>query len=705
MKQFSFRMLLVFFILAGLVGGLAFEPTHSAMAQSTDASTSICVVTPPNAENFPDVTLEIRAIDQKYQSIPGITSSAIQVLDNEKKAEVTSLISNARGVGADIYFVIDQGNRTDQTVVKAALKRFGEKFMIDGKDRVTIITNKTDSRRNNPRVLLPMTNSLTDFIAAVNSLPVESDRGFFTAYYAHTEALNQIRGDSAIGCSRPRYLISIMGDDELSSSQVSSVSALAVQLRVPVHVVHVRHNGAYRNSTLYEQLSKMTYGLYEQVDSAKTGDFTQLDASIFTTIMNSRQSYTLQYRAVDGTSGSHKVNVQWSAQTVSSTTNTTEYTVTVIEPAVTLSIPTEGAVIVRTATQQIEKGFLYDIDTQTVQFQVDWPDGHPRRLVTAELLVQSQMGTATAASVVPSDLGSLSFEWDLRDLAKEGDNPVVLQVRVVDELGITALSQPVNVIVRNIIPSGMTSSLDDPFTRYLLIGLGALVFVLLVVVIIFWRRLSKLASSGAIGQMVNQVKKTILSGFKRGKPLAVLKVLDGPSNLIGKELPIFSENVTLGRDPQQADFTFYENANSTISGLHARLERVNGQWRLVAISKSGQETFLDDEALPMRQPVAIRDGQVFRMGYPAQQCVELEFHTTQTEEMQKTPAKPSRVTHLYDDESSPEKNKREQEPDRPRKTRSNAGDDTTLDDFPEFISPKDEVKTDYDDYFDSLRNR
>lgn len=700
MRRLSLQFLMVLIVLASLMGGFSIMPAHSAAAQSTNANSSICVVTLPDASNFPDVTLEIRAIDQKYQSIAGMTSSAIQVLDNEKKAAVTSLVSSTNGVGADIYFVIDQGNRTDQSVVRAALKRFGEKFMVDGKDRVTIITNRVDARRNNPHVLLPMTNSLTDFISAVNSLPAESDDAYISAYAAHAEALNQLRGDTAIGCSRPRFLVSIIADEELNNSEVSSISALALQLRVPVQVVHVQHHGAYSDSSRYEQLATVTYGQYQQVNRTKEGDFTQLDPTIFSTIINSRQSYKLQYRSAEGTSGSHTISVQWTSQPLSSVSNTTEYTVIVNEPAITLSTPAEGTVMERTATQQTENGFLYDIDTQTVQFQVDWPDGHPRRLVSADLQVQSQIGTAMAASVVPSNLDSLSFEWDMRDLATEGDNPVVLQVSATDELGFVVMSQPVNLIVRNTIPSGMATSLADPFTRYLLIGLGVLVLVLLVVVIVFWKKLSKMASNGAIGQVVGKVRKTILAGLKRGKPVAMLKVLDGPASVVGKELPIFTENVTLGRDPEQANFTFYENANSTISGLHARLEKINGQWRLSAISRSGQETFLNDEALPMMQPVPIIDGQVFRMGYPAQQCVELEFHVIVKAE----PAKPARGTRLYDDEQSIIEKSNGGKSHDLRKTNTHAGDDGDMG-LPDISDKQDAKKTDFDDFFESLRDR
>jgi len=107
--------------------------------------------------------------------------------------------------------------------------------------------------------------------------------------------------------------------------------------------------------------------------------------------------------------------------------------------------------------------------------------------------------------------------------------------------------------------------------------------------------------------------------------LAVLKVMDGPGKLIGQELKIYTESVRLGRDPTQSDFSFYADANSSISGLHAKIERINSDWRIVALSQSGNETFLDGEALPMMEPRPIRDGQVIRLGYLGQQSVDLEF--------------------------------------------------------------------------------
>lgn len=88
---------------------------------------------------------------------------------------------------------------------------------------------------------------------------------------------------------------------------------------------------------------------------------------------------------------------------------------------------------------------------------------------------------------------------------------------------------------------------------------------------------------------VEKVRVTIVGGGKRGKPLATLKVTEGPQGMVGQELKIFTEFVKLGRDPERADMTFYSpEVNSSVSGLHARIERVNNSWRIVSLSQSSE---------------------------------------------------------------------------------------------------------------------
>lgn len=687
------RIIVLLSLVMGAFGSLFAIPTGSASADSsTTSNASICIVTTPDTQNYPEVSLDIRALDQRLNNIPNVSASIISVADNGKTVAPTELVSNTAGAGADVYFLIDQGNRTNQTLVRSLMKRFGEKFMIDGKDRVTIITDLTDGKRNNPYVYLPLTTSIADFLSAVNNLPSESAKAYVTTYDAQTAALNQLRGDSTNGCSRPRYIVAIMGDDEINSTEINKITALAIQLRVPIHVVHVARDNAFNSSYEYQRLADSTYGTYVQVSQGKEGD-TQLDQNVFSNIQNSRQTYSLKYRSAEGSSGNHSVSVQWSSQPLATSTNTTEYSIDLSPATITMVTPTEGSILERTATQQSVNGFLYDIDSETIQFTADWTDGHPRNIVAAELLVKNQKGTEMSVAMQPSNQGALTFEWDMRELGTEGDNPVTLQVKATDELGLTSLSQPVSLIVRNTIPTGLAGAIADPVTRIILIGLALIVVVLIVLVIKFRKQLSTFASSGAVGNAINQVRKTILGGAKRGKPLVMLKVLEGPKNLVGEELKVYADSVKLGRDPAQAQYTFYSDTESSVSGLHARLERVNGQWRLVAISKSGQETFIDGRAIPMMEPCPIHDGQVIRLGYPAQQCVELEFNLVSSSESEK----PINMTDLSREEGGKRRVTKLTDPA--------PEDDLDLQTISDLKKGNGKNSDDFDDFFQSLRDQ
>jgi hypothetical protein len=88
------------------------------------------------------------------------------------------------------------------------------------------------------------------------------------------------------------------------------------------------------------------------------------------------------------------------------------------------------------------------------------------------------------------------------------------------------------------------------------------------------------------------------------------------------------------------------------------------------------------------------------MGYPAQQCVELEFHVI----MKAEPDKPARGTRLYDDEQSIVEKSNGGKSHNPRKTNTHAGDDGDMG-LPDISDKQDAKKTDFDDFFESLRDR
>lgn len=154
---------------------------------------------------------------------------------------------------------------------------------------------------------------------------------------------------------------------------------------------------------------------------------------------------------------------------------------------------------------------------------------------------------------------------------------------------------------------------------------------ILTISVILWRRGGRTVQR--VKNVAENIRKTIVGGGRRGRPLASLHIVAGPLDLLHQNLNIYTERINLGRDPQQADLAFYSPSSKTsISGLHARIERMNGAWQIVAVSGSQSETFVENKAIPFHQPYPIYDGQIIRLGYPAQQPVEFEFQTDLSQE-------------------------------------------------------------------------
>lgn len=123
------------------------------------------------------------------------------------------------------------------------------------------------------------------------------------------------------------------------------------------------------------------------------------------------------------------------------------------------------------------------------------------------------------------------------------------------------------------------------------------------------------------------VEKTFaIFGSKRGKtPLASLIVLEGPTELVGQELQIFSRTVRLGRDPRQTDLTLYTDRNSSVRRLHARIEHTGDAWQIVTVPESGAETFVNGQAIPVDVPQRLSFGDRIQLGYTGQDPVVLQW--------------------------------------------------------------------------------
>jgi len=266
-------------------------------------------------------------------------------------------------------------------------------------------------------------------------------------------------------------------------------------------------------------------------------------------------------------------------RTTSKTLDQSTYIVTLQPPIVIIDRPSA-------ADEHVRKAETFDADmtiVQPVSYQVvahvEWPDGYPRSLTSAQFY---KNGMVEGAPLQSPEENNITFSWNLGIYRDEIEKtPVQLQVGVLDELGFEAKSGVVINFVTVIIPPApkatprpeptvVVTSLDpcDEISQESLLGKAkyylcilkdyagyfalvlALVAVLLAVV--FRRPLADVA-----GQAVEGVREVIVSLTKPanlGEVGAYLRVVKGEDSLIDKPIPLYINTVTpVGRDMRQSE--------------------------------------------------------------------------------------------------------------------------------------------------------
>jgi len=617
------RIIVLFFVTTLLL--MTTRPGEALNLKSASvqdlANLNLCITDIPITGGFPTVKINFRAFDQALNPVNNISDQDLRVSENGQPALPTDsgMQSNALGLGVDFYFVIDRGNRTDQSLVKSILDTFVGNYN-DSKDTAKVVVDDG----NGAQIYFPSPTA-TKLSTAIANFPTTKVGSPRFADEAVRYVLNDINS-SFNTCQKAKILFLIVGDDAITKELVPEVVQGIKKSFTKIIVFHIANprDGSFGSRSYYEQMAVDSGGQYLQI--VPTGDMGRF---IFNTIASYRQSYTASYRTQNGSSGSHEITLFYKGANIP-TKGSNTYTVTVLQPTATLEAPTS---VERAAKQLVDTGYLYDETSKTLTVKVDFPDGYKRDISSKGTLIISRSGQGDLSlpiDLVPISDTSYQFAWDLASVGDQPRSDVALRVELVDELALTFASQDTPVTVLNHIPFSLMTE------RYLVYIMAGIVFLLVIALIVMWRKLGNLAVRGreAISNVAGAVRKTIMGGGKRGKPLASLKIIDGPPSMINQELKVFSESVKLGRDPQKADMTFYApDANSSISGLHARIEKVNGRWRIVALSQSGSETFIDDMAIPFNEPQPLHSGQTIRLGYLAQQPVVFTFTSEASNEV------------------------------------------------------------------------
>lgn len=345
-----------------------------------------------------------------------------------------------------------------------------------------------------------------------------------------------------------------------------------------------------------------------------------------------RTSYRLAYRSMLTRSGEHELALTVEINQQSVTLDPLRFVLEVAPPNPFLLSPPARLERSWQPPTTRQAATLQPL-SQPFEIVVEFPDGYPRRLQAARLLVDGQVVAENLAEPFEA------FTWVLPE-AENTSRSLAVQVEVLDELGLSGRSQPF--LIELVVPEAprllfWQMVVQSPITRYVAIGLAGLVLLGAVLLVGRARRQPRpsrrslqdpLTQPVAIRQEQPRRSRPVSppteparwAGLARPTVQARLvrqPQADLPAATIGGEdtpaladLAITRGELTFGSDPQQAMVVI---AAASIHPLHARLVQTPEGGYLLADAGSIAGTWINYAPVSM-QGARLEAGDLVHLG-------------------------------------------------------------------------------------------
>ena len=623
----------------GLIFGILVLFLVSVISVGAQSSLTF-FITDVNAETFPDVNFRLRATDLSNEVASGLSQEDLTVFEDGENVGALEVTPHDDGPITYI-FVVDLGRLSNY-------RSFGENrirqilttlstggYFVDGKDTVMVLGRRNETN-DETITMMPATQSSSDLTTAAANFNLDASRGSTKGLVAVEDAVRQSSDLVPIAGSQTTAIIFLTRYIEeptrtVAPTSAQNVASLARDQHISVHVIHTDFSGSREDAL--QVLAEGSGGSYTLVNrnnfqSAVTGVYQAIDAQ--------RTYYDVNYRSASAAAGERQVTVN--NPTDQAQGRAGQYEVSLSPPEVSLTEPTPNSTIRREATLDEDAEVpAFDLTNMTVRAEVTFPDGFPRNVRSAELLINDEVEDSID---VGAGQTSFTFDWDLSDITEEGVNLVSLDIVVEDELGLSGDAES-SVNVEVILPEEDGGFLQlSP--RLAAIGLPILCLIGLVVLAVIVGIFLLLRGGSKSKETVRQegpltVQPTMFVDDLDDLVLATLTVLEGPSGMIGEPLKITARSTTLGRDPKQADIAFYSDTQSSISRLHATIDLDEENTFRLTDESSSVGTRLNGRPIPANSPVRLDDGDEIVLADLSQRGVKMRFNFA-TEGDSKAPA-------------------------------------------------------------------
>jgi hypothetical protein len=600
-----------------------------------------------DTDQFPQIDVYVTAYTATGKRFPALFADMVDLFENGNQ-QSASIADTPQGTEVIFLLDADPAAQSHWSDIRDAIGDYASiSWMEEGLDYVTVIVaNGTESETLVDR---------TQFHTAVANAFINENGTYYEPptmpvtplYDLIVDTLTDLDDESPRPGMYRALVVFSNGDLGGSTQTMDRVTALAQEKNVTLHTVWLGDSTG--GDQVLAQLAQGSSGQTFSFESASSL------TPLWEILSSHRQQYTISYRSQVVASGTHSVRVE-----VSSVGDSRSFEITILNPAVEITLPEPNTVIRRTRSGTSENVADYEPTTQAVKYAWTWPDQHEREINLVQLrvngAVQQQLDLTTSSD--------RNLVWNIAALAP---GPYSLRVEVIDELGLTGQSAEIPVTIEiqdesapaatpspapdvTVTPepgilssaTGTLKSLFEGLKRQLgCIGVSGLSLgALLLAAFAFRRRIGGLASSPIaflrrqrffrpidnILRYVERVtgpiklKKPAKKEEKVEKPaapagaprrpgtaVAWLEVVTGqtstPSPIqLGAEL-------TLGRSGEQAQVAFSER---TMSRLHARVTPEHGD-KYRVYNFSSQHTWVNEQRVP-EHGLLLNDGDLIRMG-------------------------------------------------------------------------------------------
>lgn len=585
-------------------------------------------VTSLDVDQFPDISFRLLATD--HESRPLISLADLILLENDQP--VDSFTTASQAVGVEVVFVIDANTTINQRdgddltrreEVRDSINRFATTYMNQSQlDRVWIVApeeteGETAVLLNESAMVFP-----TEVINAINFYdpqppavtPLQEMLELALAQFDHDEEEQ----------GRFRAILLFTDGDQLNEQLNFEFLVQEAQRRNVVFFAAIlgEQDDPHEVENV-AQLYEPTHGFYVHMPQPEDAD------PVYLALQGNGNQSHIQYRSRAYEAGSQTLRLE-----LGDAATEVSFIVDLAPPAVQIVIDNSRP-IRRVAPEADTPLAEMEPDNQPVVVQIDWPDGHPRELVQAALLVDDVEQLLLDQPLLDPE-GRLTLDWNIQQL-DEGEYTLVVQA--VDELGVVGASDPFPLTIEISRPvvepeeeaEAAVAPVEPPDESAPLaqrlgiitmaVGLLAVLFAFFLVGVAFFimrrRRPDEPPpapeapsppppSSPTVDHEATQIMMPAFAAAQAGG--AYLEVLENaPEHAEPIYLP--GKNVAVGRDAKLAQVVL---SDKSVSRLHARIMESDGVYRLYD-EGSASGTYLNFERVSLT-PQALRDNDDIHFG-------------------------------------------------------------------------------------------